>query len=256
MGRPKAWLPWRGVPMLEHVVSVLHEVVDEIVVVTSATLDPPPVRARIVRDSREGWGPLAGIAEGLAHVEADLAFVTSTDAPFLSSAFVRALFAYGSAAAPEIDGFVQSLAAVYPRSGLECAERLLTEGRRRPLDLLETLGYRKLEASALPDLDSVRGVNTADAYLAAVARDQGTARASLEFVGHARQLAQCEQIDVPVGRLSEVLAAAPDSIEIYRDERIAEPFVVSLGGRDFVRDGRVPIGPGERVIVLDSPAGG
>lgn len=256
MGRPKAWLPWRGVPMLEHVVSVLHEVVDEVVVVTSARLDPPPVDARVVCDSSEGLGPLAGIAEGLAHVDADLAFVTSTDAPFLSPAFVRALLAQNCATAPEIDGFVQTLAAVYPRSAREPAERLLAEGRRRPLELLEAVGYRTLLAEALPDLESVRGLNTADAYLAAVARDERKATASLEFVGHSRQLARCDRIEVPVGRLSEVLARAPAAMELCRDERVVPPFLVSLGGRDFVRDARIPIGPGERVIVLDSAAGG
>jgi molybdopterin-guanine dinucleotide biosynthesis protein A len=240
--------------MLEHVVSVLHEVVDEIVVVTSASLDPPPVRARVVRDSREGLGPLAGIAEGLAEIEAELAFVTSTDAPFLSPAFLRALLAHDCAAAPEVEGFVQTLAAVYPRRGHDVAERLLGEGRRRPLDLLEAVGYRKLQADALPDIESVRGLDTAEAYLAAVASDGGSATASLEFVGHPRQLARCERIEVPVGRLSEVLACAP--MELCRDERVVPPFLVSLGGRDFVRDARIPIGPGERVIVLDSAAGG
>ena len=36
MGRPKALLPWHGHTMIEHVISVLDEVVDEIVVVASS----------------------------------------------------------------------------------------------------------------------------------------------------------------------------------------------------------------------------
>ena len=256
MGRPKAWLPWRGVPMLTHVVGTLREAVDEVVVVTSARLDPPEVSARVVRDRRDGWGPLAGIAEGLAHVEADRAFVTSTDAPFLTPAFARALLSRGRAAAPVLDGFVQTLSAVYPRDGVDVAERLLAEGRRRPLELLEAVGFEALGPDALPDLDSVRGVNTAQAYLDAVAADQRDARAQLEFVGHVRQRARCERIEVPVGRLGDVLGAAPAGLELCKDERVLAPFLVSLGGREFVRDARVPIGPGERVIVLDAAAGG
>jgi hypothetical protein len=32
--------------------------------------------------------------------------------------------------------------------------------------------------------------------------------------------------------------------------------LVSLGGRTFVRDVTIPIGPGEQVIVLDASVGG
>ncbi|MGI9433010.1 MAG: molybdenum cofactor guanylyltransferase, partial [Myxococcota bacterium] len=49
MGRPKAWLPWRGHPMITHVVGVLGQVTDDIVVVTSENLDLPPLPARVVR---------------------------------------------------------------------------------------------------------------------------------------------------------------------------------------------------------------
>lgn len=256
MGRPKAWLPWRGRPMVAHVVSVLREVVDEVVVVTSADLDPPPLPARIVRDLEPGEGPLAGIAEGLAHVESELAYVCGTDAPFLTAAFVRTVLGTGGAAAPEVDGFVQTLAAAYPREAREPARALLAAGRRRPLELLEAVGYRKLRADELPDLDSVRGFNTPEAYLAAVAEDGQPATAALEFVGHPRQLAGCASLRVPVGSLGQVLSHAPAPLELCRGDRVAPPFLVSLGGRDFVRDTRIPVGPGERVIVLDAAAGG
>ena len=88
MGRPKAWLPWRGVPMVQHVVGVLRQVVDEVVVVTSEELDLPPLDARIVRDEQPEQGPLAGLAVGLRACEASLCYATSTDAPFLDADFV------------------------------------------------------------------------------------------------------------------------------------------------------------------------
>ena len=256
MGRPKAWLPWRGQPMVAHVVSVLREVVDEVVVVTSEALDPPSLPARIVRDEEPGRGPLAGLAVGLAHLDAGLAFATSTDAPFLAPAFVEAVLSHGRAAAPVQDGFVQTLAAAYLGDGALRARELLREGRRRPLDLLEAQDYLALDAVLLPEQDSLRGFNTPDEYLAAVAADAGGATAALEFVGRPRTLAGCDVLEVPVGSLAEVLSHAPAHLELCRDERVAAPYLVSLGGRDFVRDARVPIGPGERVIVLDAAAGG
>ena len=39
MGRAKAWLPWRGRPLVVHVACVLRRVVGELVVVRSAELD-------------------------------------------------------------------------------------------------------------------------------------------------------------------------------------------------------------------------
>jgi molybdopterin-guanine dinucleotide biosynthesis protein A len=243
--------------MVEHVVEVLRGAVDEVVVVTSQELDLPRLQARVVRDEEHAQGPLAGLAVGLSQVEAPLAYATSTDAPFLSCEFVAAVLGCGKAAAPRVDGHVQTLAAAYLSArGASEARRLLAAGRRRPLDLLEALDYRELAPDELPELDSLRGFNTPEEYLAAVADVEGDATALLEFVGQVRATAGCDSVRVPVGTLASVLARAPGSLELCDEDRVARPFLVSLGGRDFVRDARIPIGPGERVVVLDSAAGG
>ena len=75
-------------------------------------------------------------------------------------------------------------------------------------------------------------------------------------MGRPRSLAGVDALPVPVGRLEEVLARAPAGLDLVVAGRVAPPFIVSLGGRDFVRDGSLPIGPGERVVVLDASAGG
>jgi molybdopterin-guanine dinucleotide biosynthesis protein A len=256
MGRAKAWLPWRGQPMAAHVAAVLAEAVDEVVVVSSAVLDPPPLPqgVRVVRDEQVGQGPLAGIATGLSQLDAELAFVTSTDAPFLTPAFVLAVLAPGKAAAPVVDGFVQTLAAAYPSEAASLARELLAGGQRRPLHLLEALGYEPLGEARLPDLAALRGFNTPEQYLAAVADDGQDRSAAIEFVGRPRTLAGCKEIEVPIGSLGEVLAHAPRGLELCDGDRVASPFLVSLGGHAFVRDTRIPIGPGERVIVLEASA--
>ncbi len=252
MGRAKAWLPWRGQPMLAHVVERLREVVDEVVVVSSAELALPPVEALLVRDSAPAEGPLQGLAEGLARVEAPLAFVTSTDAPFLRADFVRALLSYGVPVAPVQGGFVQTLAAVYPRAAARPARELLAAGRRRPLELLEAVDYRQLDVSDLPGSDGLRGFNTPDEYLAAVAADAGGATAMLEFSGSLRETAGVDELEVPVGSLAQLLAHAPEGLGLFEGEAVSPRYRVSLDGRDVLVDTRVPIGPGERVIVSDT----
>ncbi len=256
MGRAKAWLPWRGRPLLVHVVEVLRRAVGEVVVVSSGKLELPPLDAPVVADREPHLGPLAGIREGLAHVRAELAYVTATDAPFLEPGFVKALLSYGGAAAPELDGHVQTLAAVYPRAALPCAEALIRAGRMRPLHLLEAARYRKVRAEELPAAPRLRGFNTPAEYLDAVREVEPDATATLELLGRARLALGRRELEVPVGTLAEVLAHARPAVELLDGGRVARPFLVSLNGRRFLRDAAVPVGPGEHVIVRDAPVGG
>ena len=255
MGHDKAWLPWRGQPMIAHVVSILRPIVEEVVVVASDELELPPLDARVVRDREPALGPLAGIREGLEQIRADLAFVTGTDAPFLSPAFVKKLLSCGTAAAPEIDGHVQTLAAVYPRKALERIDAMLAEGRARPLQVLEEFGYRKSSADELPDPESVRGFNTPEEYLEAVREAEGRATATLEFQGRARLAMGRSEFEVPVGTLGDVLAPFQSSIGILDGGAVAKPFSISLSGHQMACSAAIPIGPGERICVLDTAAG-
>ncbi len=243
MGRPKALLPWRGMTMIEHVVGVLRSVVTDVIVVTSAELDLPALDATLVRDRAPKLGPLAGIREGLEAMRGDLAFVTSTDAPFLTAAFVKAMLAFGTTAAAEVDGFVQSMSAVYAKPLAATANDLIATSRMRPLFLLEAAKFRRVAPSELVDLDSMKSLNAPDDYLDALRRDRQTGPATVEFLGTARMKFGVSR-DVPPGPLGGVL----------RD--IGEHHLISLNGKQFVRDAHIPVGPGDRVIVMDAAAGG
>lgn len=262
MGRPKAWLPWfGGRTLIEHVVERLRRAVDEVLVVTSAELDLPPLEARIVRDREPERGPLAGLRDGLAATTAEFAFVTATDAPFLSPAHVAVMLDRGEACAPVAEGHVQVLSAVYPRAAAEVAARLLAEDRARPLALLEALGFAALEPEALGTDDGPppwQGFNTPQAYLEAVRAEDPDARCEVELLGRAALGRAASTITRPVGCLGDVLAAVGDErdLALLEDGRLSRAHLVSLGGRALVRDLALPVGPGERVSVLDAQAGG
>jgi len=241
--------------MLQHVVERLAEVVDDVWVVAAPDQPLPDVAALVATDREGGLGPLAGIREGLAHARGELAFVTATDAPYLTTAFVRAVLGAGRAAAPMLDGFLHPLSAAYPTAGAEAAGRLLGAGRRRPRDLLEALDFVALGPGDLPDVASVEGFNTAESYLAA-ARTVDPSPVILELTGRARERVGERAIETPAGRLSDVLRAVSDRLALTEGERVARAYKVSLEGRDFLTDLRVPIGPGEHVIVLDAAVGG
>ncbi len=270
MGRPKAWLPWFGRTMVEHVVEQLHPAVDEVVVVTSETLELPPLRARIVRDREPALGPLAGLRDGLEAARGAWAFVTSTDAPFLEPRYVERMLAHGRACAP-IDGeHVQVLSAVYPVSAAtrSLAATILRDGPARPLALLEALDFMPLEGDVASPGEadaSVRavawqGCNTPEAYLSCVRRIEPGARAQLELLGRAAARARSESQPalraLPVGTLGEMLGRLPAHWGLVDGAAIAKPYLACLGGRDLVRRLDLPVGPGERVSLIDAMAGG
>ena len=184
MGTPKPWLPIAGELLLPRVVRILSEAVDPIVIVAAGTQDLPalPANVQVVRDERDGRGPLQGLAAGLAALkgQAGAAFVSSCDVPFLLPAFVQRmieLHAAHSICVPFIDGFSHPLAAVYRIEVLEAVRELLAENRLRVVDLFDRVPTRFVTADELrdvdPTLESLRNLNTPEDYERAV-RDSGS----------------------------------------------------------------------------------
>ncbi len=121
MGRPKAWLPFGGEPLLVRVVRRLAEVASPIVVVAAPdqALPPLPDDVKIARDAARGNGPLQGLLAGLVETGslADAVMLLSTDAPFVCAELVRRLETLRSkpeydAVVPVIAGRMQPLASV------------------------------------------------------------------------------------------------------------------------------------------------
>ena len=244
--------------MIQHVSEMLRPVVDEVIVVRSAELELPALAedVRVIVDREPARGPLAGIRDGLSAMHADSAFVTSTDAPFLSEAYVKALFEFAGegACAPVEDGFVQVLSAIYPSSASVQADTLLDAGKGRPRDLLESLSYRSYTGSR----DEVGrqawdGFNTPEAYLEIVRSVDSDATAIVRCEGTGPPLER----KVPVGTLAEVFAAGlralgssgrpPESLD-----SLPEGMTLRLGEAGegaSLAPGTVPVGPDETVTI-------
>src|SRR5204863_2059882 len=89
-----AGLAWHGSTFLYRTSALLGRTVDGPVVVVAApgqALPVLPAGVAVVTDPVEGLGPMQGVAAGLDALsgKADVAFVCSTDMPFLHPAFVR-----------------------------------------------------------------------------------------------------------------------------------------------------------------------
>jgi molybdopterin-guanine dinucleotide biosynthesis protein A len=184
MGRPKAWLPFAGELMLPRVVRLLSEAVSPVVVVAAADQELPPLSADVIvtHDPQPDRGPLVGLVAGLDALPAGVAaaFVSSCDAPLLRPAFVRQvieLLGESQVCVPQVEDWLQPLAAVYRRDILPYARQLLQDGTSRLTDLVAAVPARLVAAVELtdadPDLCSLRNLNTPEDYAAAL-RDVGS----------------------------------------------------------------------------------
>ena len=112
-----------------------------------------------------------------------------------------------------------------------------------------------LDVSATPPW---LGFNTPEAYLAAARAEDPEARCEVELLGRAALAGKPSIVDCPIGSLAEVLdqVSRTRALALTEEGRVARNHLVSLGGRDLVRDLALPVGPGERISVLDAQAGG
>jgi molybdopterin-guanine dinucleotide biosynthesis protein A len=248
MGTSKAALKWHGSTLLRRTTGIVARAADGPVVVVRApgqALPDLPRSIEVAEDPREGKGPVQGIAAGLAALRgrADVAFVCSTDMPFLHPAFVtRVLRALGDSdvALPVARGYRQPLAAAYRVSLADLAERLVAEERLRPAFLFdecavaqlddETLRKDPLLAALDPDLDSVVNINTPADYQAARARP--APEVTVELSGTAAHMVR-----------AAALGAAADAVGLTLDRRIT----ATLNGDQITPDEQTPLATGDTV---------
>ena len=157
MGRPKAWLEFRGRPLLAHMVERLSTRFDEIVVVGAAGQELPETSARVVRDEVAGKGPVAGLVAGLRAVNRPLAFVTAVDVPLLQVGIVDTLLSErgeADAVVPEWEGELQPLCAVYRRTSVvPVLDEQLRNGELRLKEVLSRLRIQIVAGEALRRVD-------------------------------------------------------------------------------------------------------
>jgi len=264
MGTPKAALEWHGSTLLRRTAGIISRVVSGPVVVVRAAgqaLPALPRHVEVVDDPREGLGPVQGLAAGLATVagRAEVAFVCSTDMPFLHPAFVRrVLLAVADGAdvsLPVARGYPQPLAAGYRTTLAQVAERLVKEGRLRPAFLFDECAVIRLDEAALradpalaaldPDLDSVVNINEPADY--AAARSRPAPAVTIQRFGALADGHRGPQ---------EIRAATVGGAAAAAGLAFGSHVVAALNGDQITRDGETPLAAGDCVSFLSADAGG
>ena len=268
MGTPKATLEWHGSTLLRRTVGILARVTDgPVVVVRAPGQDLPslPPATEVVDDPQEGLGPVQGLAAGLAAVagRAEVAFVSSTDMPFLHPAFVRrvlrAVHEGADVGLPVARGYPQPLAAAYRTKLAITAERLVQADRLRPAFLFEQCAVSRLDEAALrddpvlaaldPALESVVNVNEPDDYR--TARDQPAPLITIQRFGVLASGPNGHTRPETVHAATVAEAAAAVGVDFG-----AGHVTAALNGEQITRDGQTPLAAGDTVFFLSADAGG
>ena len=276
MGRPKAMLPFGGEPLIVQLVRRLGLLFPDLVVVAAPGQELPELPVTLVRDEVAHQGPVGGICYGLGACDSAAAFVTSCDVPFLSLPLVENLASRlpeHDVVVPYWEGRFQPLHAVYRRSVLPLLERQLERGELRPVFLYDKVRTLKVEEDEIlafdPEGSSFFNMNTPEDYAAALARWQETppgACCEVELFGVARLRARTSRVSVEVpepATLAQVLSALALKLPALvgpvintAGDDLTAGHVCNLNGRDFVRDTRQPVEPGDRLLIMSSDAGG
>jgi molybdopterin-guanine dinucleotide biosynthesis protein A len=276
MGTPKAALEWHGTTLLRRTVSIVARATNgPVVVVRAAGQDLPdlPRGTLVVEDPREGKGPVQGIAAGLTALagQAEAAFISSTDLPFLHPAYVRRVLCGlerdrseagqdPDVCLPVARGYPQPLAAAYRVALAGTAERLVKEGRLRPAFLFEECAVNRLDDAALladpvlaaldPALDSLVNVNEPADYAAARARP--APEVIVRLFGALARTAAAGEDRGPRAVRAATIAEAADAAGLALDRHVT----AALNGDQITRDGLMPLAAGDTVLFMSADAGG
>ncbi len=178
MGSDKSRLLLENQTFVERIGATLLTVTDTIRLVGGSD----NLKLPVVADVYPQWGALGGLHAALSACRREWAIVVACDLPFVTSELFRTLAslrAEHDAVVPvQPDGRPQPLAALYRID--PCAQRateLIETGRRRPLDLLQSVRTRWVDFAEISNLaqaerffvnintpedyyDIVRGLNT------------------------------------------------------------------------------------------------
>lgn len=270
MGVPKAALEWHGSTLLRRTCGVLGRAGLQPVVVVRAPgqeLPPLPADVDVVDDPREGLGPLQGMAVGLAALadRADVAFVCSTDLPFLHSELVRRVLrpfdhpADGEAldvVLPVARGYPQPLAAAYRTRLAPVVAALVAADRLRPAFVFQDATVLRLDDDALladaglraadPTLESLVNVNERADY------DAARARPAPEVTVECFGVLATRRGRGPRAARAATVGAAARAVDLVLDRHV----LAAVNGDQTGRDGELPLMAGDTVAFLSADAGG
>lgn len=166
MGRDKATMEYKGLPLIRHVLAAIEPVCDPVLIIGGnihyESLDIP-----VVPDIAPGGGAIMGIYTGLLESPNESALVVGCDMPFIKTALVKRLAEFAprfDVVVPRIGGHLEPLLAIYSKRCIPEIDRMIRRGEKRILDFFPGVKVKELTEDDLrpfdPDLSSFLNLNT------------------------------------------------------------------------------------------------
>ena len=169
MGTDKSQLLLENQTFVERIAATLLTVTDSIRLVGNHENSRLPV----VADVYPNWGALGGLHAALAACRREWAIVVACDLPLVTAELFQHLASldneYDAVVPIQPDGRPQPLAALYRAEPCRrAATELIEKGRRRPLDLLESVRTRWVDFAEIANLVQAErffvNINTPEDY--------------------------------------------------------------------------------------------
>jgi molybdopterin-guanine dinucleotide biosynthesis protein A len=171
MGRPKAFLPFAGKTIIEHLLSLTRQIFDESLLVSNEPETVSHLDVDVVKDILPYRGPLGGILSGLLVSRNEHVFVIACDMPLINRRLLRSLAAQRHNTDVVVlthDAGVEPLLGVYSKACIKPLEESLFAGRLKVHDFLaglkaKTWEYKETQAES-GELPAHFNVNTPQDY--------------------------------------------------------------------------------------------
>lgn len=148
----KAFAEIGGRPVIKILIDKFAQLFDETMIISNEPEVYSALGPRVFTDIYPRMGPVSGIHSGLYHARFDRVFVLGCDVPFINMQLVEymlnALDDYDSVV-PEIDSYLQPLAAVYSRKCLPVLTACLETNRVKLIRIFEELNALVLNRDVL-----------------------------------------------------------------------------------------------------------
>lgn len=183
MGRQKAFLPYGGTTIVQHLLSMATEMFNEVYLVTNEPEDFAHVCEAVVKDILPHRGPLGGILSGLLVATNPYAFVIACDMPLLTPRLIRQM----AAKRHDTDvlvlshpGGIEPLLGLYSKNCIRPLEESLFAGQPNIHDFLSGLNVRVFEyrcnIQSASELPPYFNMNTPGDYSAVLTKSGGCQR--------------------------------------------------------------------------------
>ncbi len=158
MGRDKALLDFGGVPLIQHIASLVQPLTGTPVVVGPSDRYVN-LKLRVIPDDAQGVGPLGGIATALRDSREPWNLILGCDMPLLTSEWLahlidRALNSEADAILPQSAHGAEPLCAMYRKRCEASIMKAIARGVRKVTDCVAALSIERIEPEEWKTFDS------------------------------------------------------------------------------------------------------